>query len=164
MKEKEFVIVIVLFLTLIVVSTYMYYKTEKFNILGALAPYKKQLVQCIRECNREDPDTRLLQSGNFNCSVYCESVLTDMARRGVPPENVKILTTSDKCEKQCSGKYPNVEKNKCIGVCKCHNNVYKWCNNQCRYSTSPKHECMKDCGDVYLTNCNQTSWDWRTHG
>lgn len=172
MKGGNFTIIVFAFLTLIILLSYVYTEkanievssnVETFNILGALAPYRKKLATCLKECNRQNPDARLLQSGNFNCSLYCESVLTDMARRGVPPEHVKIDTSSKVCQNQCSSPH-KIEEDKCISTCECHHNVLKWCDNQCLYSTLNKEDCMKQCSDVYLTNCNQVSWDWRNHG
>ena len=102
MNGKSFSMVVFLFLALIIVSAYFYtesaneeksnLKPEGFsNVLGALAPYKSHLVQCIKECNRESPDNRLLESGNFNCSIYCESVLTDNSI-GICPNKLASTT------------------------------------------------------------------------
>lgn len=76
---------------------------EKWSVLGEMAPYRKQFGQCIDQCNRWDPSTSLFSGSNTNCGVYCESVFSQLARTGIPPEIVpRQRTYTEKCKRQCS--------------------------------------------------------------
>lgn len=137
------------------------------TVLGQLAPYQKHLSECINQCNREDPNRRLLAGSNINCGVYCESVVTEMAQRGIPPESIEIVNEESVCKKQCSGNLPSgrtptkQERDKCESMCQGQQNVAKYCSELwCPYSVFPRDECMKMCFDTATTNNNQVSWKW----
>mgnify|MGYP007073251012 FL=1 len=142
------------------------HKTENFDILGALAPYKDALYRCERDCEREDPSKRLLAPGNIGCDAYCQSTFTNLARNQAP--SPPVVTEYDECEEQCSkgpfAKNP-LSKDKCISMCHCHTEVKKWCRDlQCAYTDLDSDTCMKRCIESQATNCNQLSWTWKKHG
>ena len=141
-------------------------RTEGFDILGALAPYKDALYRCERDCEREDPSKRLLSSGNIGCDAYCQSVFSDMAKKNLPAP--PVVTEYDVCENQCSvGKFAKnpIAKDKCISMCHCHEEVKKWCRElQCPYTDQDPNECMRQCVATQAINCNQGSWTWKKHG
>ena len=139
-------------------------KSEGFNILGALAPYKDDLYKCQKECGREDPSKRLESSGNFSCSQYCQSYFTGLARAGLPPSPKKPETCETRCSKGPYGKN-SIAKNKCISMCNCHSEVKEWCRElQSPYSTLDARESMKQCIATQMVNCNSVGWSWMKHG
>ena len=137
--------------------------TEGYGtVLGQLAPYAEQLNECFNECNRSDPNTRLLAQGNINCGVYCESIFTEMAQNGTPPSEYPINNNMTLCEKQCDvdGASEN-EKRKCLSMCYGHNEVAQWCKELwCPYSLFDEETCMKHCTATWNTNNNQVAWKW----
>ena len=146
------------------------------QVLGSLAPYRSLINECINECNREDPDRRLQESGNWNCGVYCESAFSEFARKGIPPENLGFENTQTLCERQCSDATDHTltgnasidhnSKRKCISVCSGQNEVAEWCKEMwCPYQDDESNEvCMKGCMLNFNTNNNQNSWNWIAHG
>jgi len=144
-------------------------KSEGFDILGALAPYKQALYRCERDCEREDPSKRLLASGNIGCDYYCQSIFSKFAQNGPeasPPP--PVVTEYDSCESQCAAgpfAHNSIARDKCISMCHCHEEVKKWCRElQCPYTDLDSDVCMKECIANQMTNCNQVSWTWKKHG
>ena len=135
---------------------------EKYGgVLGQLADYQPELNECLNRCSRNDPSDRLSAHSNFNCSAYCNSVMTDKARRGVPPRKT-IPNNLEKCTRQCNTpKASENEKRKCISMCYGQNEVADWCKSLwCPYSLDYDDVCMKRCTSTWNTNNNQVSWKW----
>nr|QBK86350.1 MAG: hypothetical protein LCMAC102_01450 [Marseillevirus LCMAC102] len=168
MKELVFVLITVVLILgfLFIISKK---KSEGYGTpLGQLAPYVEQLNECINECDREDPNRRLLATGNWNCGKYCESIITDLAQKGVSPSSpfLRVRNSMTDCEKQCSGfGATHNEKRKCISMCFGRKEVGKWCKELwCPYSVEDDDECMRDCIATNSTNANQVAWTWMAHG
>lgn len=141
------------------------YKESYGTPLGQLAPYNALINECIDECNREDPNRRLGEAGNWNCGVYCESMATSLANAGIPPESLSYSNSMTKCEKQCEKGKTKLERRKCKSMCFGQNEVAKWCKElYCPYSLFPHDDCMQQCISVHNTNNNQTGWSWQIHG
>lgn len=150
----------VVFVILVVAVLLLCGKPEGF-ILGSAAPYKTQYNECLNQCVRSDPNKRFLSQANVNCGRYCDSVISDMARLGVPPSDTNISNSMTKCEKQCGGDTP--EQRKCLKMCYGQNEVAQWCKELwCPYSLSPNDKCMRRCFSTWTANNNQFSgWKWR---
>jgi len=161
------ILIILLVLTLLIGVLYLNKREKYGNVLGAAAPYEKILEQCLSNCDREDPDQRLQEHGNWPCSEYCHSMVTELARRGVDPSTISMGETTPKsCKEQCTSDSPlitNEDKRKCESVCQGEYEVAKWCKALwCPYrpNNQPEDECMKECILTKTTNNNQVSWTW----
>jgi len=157
---------VLLIIIILIVCVCRASKKESYGTpLGQLAPYRAFYNECINQCERQDPNRRFLAPGNINCGIYCESVMTDLAQRGVPPESLSFSNSMTDCEKQCAhGKTKN-ERDNCKSVCFGQNEVAKWCKElYCPYSMFPHDDCMDQCIAVNTTNNNQVAWTWQIHG
>lgn len=147
--------------------------------IGALGEYQALYYKCISDCEREDPSKYLGKTkGSLMCDAYCNSTITDMARRGgasyigdsitpksytsypgvgeFPPPTVK--TRIDECYEQCGEGRPGYE---CRSNCACQGEVSAKCTQECAYSYLPKDACMDQCSKFYSVNCTSTSWTWK---
>lgn len=132
------------------------------SVLGQLADYQVELNECLNRCTRSDPSDRLLSTGDLYCDMYCNSVITEKANRGIPPKKSIASNNMVKCRKQCDepGTTPE-EKRKCLSMCYGHNEVADWCKTLwCPYSLNDNDKCMKWCTSTWNTNNNQLSWKW----
>jgi hypothetical protein len=166
MNNPLLIFVVIVAFILIFLCLWPHNKSENFGqVLGALAPYREQIGECIAECDREDPSRRLLAPGNWNCGTYCESVFTKLAEKGVDPKLIKIKNSFTTCEKQCENAPSENSRRKCISMCFGQNEVAKWCKELwCPYTDIDNSECMRDCVRINTTNNNQLAWTWMAHG
>ena len=164
MSELIFVVIVIAVLVIALCLHNHNYKTpiESYgSVMGQLAPYAEQMNQCINECNRSDPNNRLTEQSNIHCGMYCESIITDMANRGIPPNAYPIRNNMTVCEKQCSGGKTHDERRKCLSMCHGQREVAQWCKELwCPYSLWPKDECLSQCIALWNSNNNQNSWTW----
>ena len=162
MNNTQLLILVLVILAVLMVC-YNRQSSEGYGVpLGQLAPYRKQYGQCLDQCNREDPGRRLLPQTNVNCDLYCNSVLTDAAERGIPPSSFQFSDSTSQCKKSCADPSATEnEKRKCISMCFGRNEVSKWCKELwCPYSTLPEGECIKQCTLTNLANTDQVAWTW----
>lgn len=93
---------------------------ENFKVLGALGNQKETYYQCLSECERSDPGKRLTPSdGSQSCMSYCDSIITDLTRRGGPsyPDELpvaeavgKIVANDNASRSQSASIYdPNIK-------------------------------------------------------
>ena len=137
--------------------------SERFgNVLGQLGPYQVELNECLKRCTRTDPSDRLLPMGNMYCSMYCDTIMTEKAKRGIPPRDFIVTNNLDKCQRQCNKPDTSPqEKRTCISTCYGHNEVVDWCKSLwCPYSLDNQDRCMKHCTSTWNTNNNQVAWKW----
>ena len=170
MRELKLVIIVValcMFLLFLKFSgnlscTSVDYTENYGSVLGQLAPYQEQLNECVSQCEKTDPNTRLLPQANINCGRYCEFVMTEFANKGTHPASIPINNTTKKCEKQCNviGSTEN-EQRKCVSMCEGRNEIAKWCKELwCPYSLFDEDKCMNWCTSTGNINNNQVSWEW----
>lgn len=139
---------------------------ENFNMLGELAPYQKQLYVCLDECNRSKPTDHLANQGNMYCSMYCYSMIGEMARKGIPPEAIPPMRTSEsECKKRCNlPGYSHRARQQCIDSCFGEMEVAKYCKEQlCPYTDRNHDSCMRDCILNNSVSNVSNSWTWQTH-
>ena len=129
-----FVIIIIIFVILSCSDK----KQEHYSqVLGSLAPYRNYLYQCLSNCEREDPNTFMgIGKGNWNCQNYCYQQALS--------ENKKFLN-----------------KNYVAPILSCPQEVVSKCKQECKYSSSPFTQCVTDCSNNMLINCNSISWTWK---
>ena len=161
MKQTTLICIIIGILLLIFLLSRS--STERYGtVLGAAGNYGQGLVNCLNDCEREDPDKRLQGQSNFNCSIYCDYVISDMAQKGIPPEEFPVHNNLKKCEIQCSA--PNAtetEFRKCVSVCYGQREALQYCKElQCPYSLDDENTCLKQCASTQGINSNQVSWNW----
>jgi hypothetical protein len=185
MKPQGIILVAILVLVtvLVLVQANKPSQPEGMAILGALAPYQAHLNECIDQCNRSDPNSRLFSGSNTNCGVFCQSVFTQFARSGVSPDDIPLITNQSICEKGCEDHmktlpeyiedrlHPKLRqemKRKCVNMCTGQRNAAEWCKKiQCPYSNQYFEDghkgvpgCMKQCMANTTTNNNQNQWTW----
>lgn len=175
MQSQIILIVLLIIVVFIVVSTATKSQENFAQVLGALGPYKKELAECISECERQDPNKRMQSNGNINCDKRCYSIISTIARSNKNRENSKIYadyvnpigdkgdnkTETEECEEICSiAPATHTSYRKCVSMCKCQKEVQSWCSRLwCPYSNDK--DCMSNCMRVNLSNCNQVSWNWK---
>lgn len=162
MKDLSIVLVVVCVAMLVLLVVWNRRKSEKFGILGAAAPYQAQLSQCITQCNRSDPNNRLMPQNNLYCEDYCNDVVSSFAESGIPAKNIPISDNYTLCESQCNTPDSTPEqRKKCISMCYGQNQVAQWCKELwCPYSLWDDDQCMDLCFRTWNTNNNQVSWEW----
>jgi len=141
---------------------------QNFQILAAAGPYQAQYVQCLNECQKEDPGDRL-GVNNLTCGAYCDSVITELIENGIPPEDVPIKNNLTECEQECNEKaFPDSTKEdirKCISSCHGAKEVSQYCAELwCPYSRFPHDLCMNMCTSSNGANNNQNAWNWGRFG
>lgn len=155
---------ILIFIAIIVIVILFLKKSrESFVPIGAAAKYQDVLVNCLNQCDMQDPSSRLNPSGsNMNCNAYCEFIVSDMQNKDVPPEDFPLINFSlDTCEKKCGSASTSHEKRECLGLCYSNIQAAQWCKEiQCPYSNFGEGECMKMCTSSKIINNNQTRWNW----
>lgn len=156
----EFIII----LSLILIFFVIYHRQNKEGygtVLGSAANYQEQLVNCLNQCEKEDPDKRLLPQANLNCAAYCDYIISDMAEKGIPPSEFPLINFSlNDCENKCSkGSYS--ERRACLGLCYSEHEIAQWCKEiQCPYSYYDEDDCMKMCISTKQVDNNQMRWNW----
>lgn len=163
MKLKSHHIVIALFVLLFV--AYLYKRREKFKVLGALGNQKDLYYRCLSECEKSDPAKQMSPSkGSQMCQAYCDSVLTDMTRRGGPsyPHDLPISEASvttipdssfEKCGDGTHGEW-------CRSQISTAGEIDEKCRQDCAYSTLPVEICMRDCSRNKVGN-KSSGWSWK---
>lgn len=161
-----FIVVTVVLVLLIIYITKNRCNNENFNLLGELAPYQKQLYVCLDECNRSKPTDHLANQGNMNCSMYCYSMIGEMARKGIPPDRMPPMRTSEsECKRKCDlPGYSHRARQQCIDSCFGETEVAKYCKEQlCPYTDKNHRVCMRDCILNNSVNNVSNSFTWQTH-
>jgi hypothetical protein len=128
------------------------------DVLGQLGPYKEELNDCLNNVMKDDP-TSSLKYPNLFGSMYCNSMLTEKARRGIPP-NKYPNSNINICREQCEipGMSYN-KKRKCIIDCHNFREVADKCSVEvCPYTKMDPKVCMKDCISKWSVNSN---WSWK---
>jgi len=144
-------------------------QVEPFGqILGAAGPYQKQYVQCLNECQKEDPNDRLGHN-NLTCGYYCDAVITEMSNQGIPPKDVELddnlLQCSQECAKHSTYDTTRRDYQKCVSGCYGAKEVSQWCKELwCPYSRFPQDLCMNMCTSSNGANNNQNAWKWGRFG
>lgn len=74
------------------------------TITGTLAPYSKEMTECARRCNLQDPRSRLYGGTNIGCNDYCENLFMREQAKKTPPSSLKeeFVSTIEKCNMLCN--------------------------------------------------------------
>lgn len=155
--------ILVLFGVIIVIVLFIlfYRKKEPYEgIIGAASKYRNQYSNCLHECRNEDPSRRMDPMVNLGCTMYCDSTVTDLTRRGVDPRDIIVRDTTSDCIEMCTiPGYNKEEVDECISKCSGITEVAKWCAEmECPHSLLPKKECMNSC--IATMNANNSSVEW----
>ena len=136
-------------------------KIEEFgDVLGALGPYQAQIAAAIDQTRQTDPSKRLEPGNDWNAGMYIQSTFTDMARKGIPPQ--EPITIISRCTEQCKSNDP-LASQKCTGMCYCRENCRVSCEIDCEYTDEPRESCLRGCMATKTTNCNQFAWGFADH-
>ena len=131
--------------------------SEKFKVLGTLSPFNEVYYHCLSECERGDPADHLLPThGSMACQEYCDSVITDLTRRGGPsyPDEYpvappQIITTNDEAYMVCG---EGTKGDWCRQIYATDKEIDSKCRQDCKYSTEPVAECMALCTKAKSAN------------
>ena len=160
--------VVILILVLVFVFCYVMHKkgnSENFKVLGELANQKALYYRCLYECERGDPDKYLTKTkGSMACQEYCDSVITDIVRRGgpsypfdVPSEPVAVFTPIDKSYEKCGS---GTHGNRCRELESTNSEIKEKCRQECEYSTLSNDQCMSDCFRA-RSSSKSRGWSWK---
>lgn len=156
---------IVFGLAILLVLGYFVKSRETFKVLGALGNQKQVYYRCLSECEKSDPAKQMSPSkGSKMCQVYCDSVLTDVTRRGGPSylrdfpvaeaSATSIPDTSfTKCGDGTHGEW-------CRSQVSTAGEIDEKCRQDCAYSTLPEERCMRDCTNILVGN-KSSGWSWK---
>ncbi len=155
----------------IVVAIYYYLsrRREPFKVVGGMGPYKDLYYKCSSDCERSDPGKQLSPThGNMMCQEYCDSVITDIARRGgpsypldarvaTPPLSGGISTSVDDAFAVCGDGGENAW---CRDKYFTATEIDSKCQQDCEYSTYPTKTCMDLCAKSKKGNFSR-GWTWK---
>lgn len=149
----------------VVIILYLCSTKENFKVLGNLSSQRQMYYQCLSECERSDPALRLTPTkGSMMCQAYCDSAITDIARRGgpsypqdIPVAPVGISTRIDKAYAKCGD---GTKGNQCRKNFATNGEIDEKCRQNCAYSPLETGDCMKTCSDVLAVN-KTTGWSWK---
>ena len=159
MSQTWLILGALLTITLIV----LYLRKENFKIMGSLGPYTNLYRECMSACEKSDPNKQLGQThGSMMCAQYCDSVLTDVARRGGrtdPNEchvgGVNPVTVSDRAYSACGdGSWGEA----CRREFMTSEETLTKCAQDCQYSPEPG--CIDECRKVRYAS-SSTGWSWK---
>ena len=156
--------VVLIIVIVIVVLSCAKDRKEKFLILGALAPYKKDLVNCLNHCEHDDPNKRFGPS-HTNCSLFCIGELTKASKNNIKPGTVfgseydsAISYCSDPPKSKLNSRTPYAKRTKVMsshspqstkGICYDRYNKAELCGKLwCPYSLDDN--CMHYCQSGWL--------------
>lgn len=155
-------------------------RKENFKVLGSMGPYTDLYYKCTSDCERSDPGKQLSPThGNMMCQGYCDSIITDLARRGGPSypmdlptastKNIKtrpaiaglgsggVVTSLDKSYQMCGDGEANAW---CREKYFTGTEIDAKCRQDCEYSTYPTAKCMELCSASKKGNYS-LGWSWK---
>jgi len=138
---------------------------ERFKVLGNLATQGPMYYRCLSECERSDPALRMTPTkGSMMCQAFCDSTITDIARRGgpsypndYPVEEIVPVTRIDKAYDVCGD---GTKGEQCRKNFATNGEIDEKCRQNCAYSSLEVKDCMKTCADVHAVN-KTTGWSWK---
>jgi hypothetical protein len=154
-----FIFLMVIFI-LILTSTADSPCVEKFgNLLGSLGPYKEELNECLNQVEKSNIDSRT----NLIGSMYCNSILTEKSKRGLPPVKYPRYNNLNICRRECDLPGMTYNKNReCINICHGLREAADICAVEfCPYSDLDPEICMEACISRMTVTNNQSSWNWK---
>jgi hypothetical protein len=140
-------------------------KKEDFKVLGAMGNQNELYYKCLYECERSDPGKQMTPTkGSRTCLAYCDSIITDIARRGGPsypldlqvvgiPVETAIDSTYEKCGDGTHGA-------RCRSLLATASEIDQKCRQDCEYSTLPGKMCMNQCSQSRSSN-KSSGWSWK---
>lgn len=158
-------ILIVLFLVLVFILCSLKKSNENFKVLGSMGNLKSLYYRCINECEKTDPTKQMTPTkGSMACLAYCDSIITDLARRGgasytddLKIGNVNVNTNIDDAYNMCG---PGTRGSKCRSVLTTNYQIDDKCRQDCEYSTLPQEICMDNCSQS-RSSANSIGWSWK---
>jgi len=165
-----------------IIELVKFFKRETFKVMGSLGPYKQDYATCLRNCQADDP-THYMSNDKLQCGQYCDWLFSELDRSQVDriPHKLcngdtvtnmsykrdlstdKLISThapqrlyNDQvaCQELCGSDL------NCSRACVCHNEVAKFCAENCKYSSLPHDQCMEYCAKSKSINC-VTSGGWQ---
>lgn len=138
---------------------------ENFKVVGNMGPFKNIYYKCSSACERSDPGKQLSPThGNMMCQEYCDSVITDIARRGGPSYPSDYYSKDDTIKTPIDISYEicgDGEQNKwCRDKFVTASEIDSKCRQNCEYSTYPVEQCMDLCTKSNKGNYSR-GWTWK---
>jgi hypothetical protein len=156
-------------------------KRESFKVVGTIGPYKDLYYKCQSDCERSDPGKQLSPAhGNLMCDRYCDSVITDLTRRGGPsyPLDVPTMSTANNAfppydirnlgsggvERSIDQSFKICGDGEANAWCRekffTASEIDAKCQQDCQYSTYPTKQCMTLCAASKAGNYS-LGWSWK---
>ena len=128
------------------------------ELVGPIAPVKKDYGKCLSECQRQDPYAKIVCGGPW-CGRSCNVAATKTAE--CLNLGYKLPQQLDACEDACSGIENRMTRKECYNKCKGVSEVTSWCKvTQCPYSSDPE-SCVKVCTRMNVARNSGGSWSWK---
>jgi hypothetical protein len=141
-------------------------KRESFKVLGSMGAHQRELYyKCTSACERSDPGKQLSPThGNMMCQAYCDSVISDIARRGGPSypmdylaKDPELKSINDIAFHVCGD---GVENRWCRDKLATGMEIDAKCRQDCEYSQYTIDECMNLCAKSKKGNYSR-GWTWK---
>ncbi|HMP29091.1 MAG TPA: hypothetical protein PKD85_05805 [Saprospiraceae bacterium] len=160
--------IIVILILVAIVALCLFLKErqkEDFKVLGSMGNLKGLYYQCLNQCEKSDPAKNMSPTkGSMACQAYCDSIITDLARRGgpsyrddLPIGNVNVITNIDKTYASCGD---GTHGARCRSLKATDYQIDDKCRQDCEYSTLPKRQCMERCSQTKASS-KSTGWSWK---
>lgn len=138
---------------------------EGFKVLGTLGKQNQLYYRCLSECERSDPGKRMTPThGSSSCLSYCDSVITDLTRRGgstyVEDHPVAAATIIDRVDESYLRCGDGTHGAYCRQLYATDGEIDEKCRQKCEYSTSSTGECMELCTLAHSAN-HSRGWSWK---
>jgi hypothetical protein len=159
------IIVILIILAIIASCLFIKREKEKFKVLGSMGNLKSLYYRCLNQCEKSDPAKHMSPTkGSMTCQAYCDSIITDLARRGgpsyrddLPIGRVNVITDIDDAYARCGD---GTHGARCRSLMATDYQIDEKCRQDCEYSTMPVERCMEGCSQAKASS-KTTGWSWK---
>lgn len=135
------------------------------KVLGTLGKQKQLYYRCLGQCERSDPNKHMAPThGSMACLEYCDSMITDIARRGgstyyedLPVASAVVIDRADESYLKCGDGSHGA---RCREMYATDGEIDEKCRQECQYTSMPVKECMWLCAGRYEGN-KSLGWSWK---
>lgn len=168
MKRLYILLVVLIFIFCIAFSRGCTNDQERFKVLGTMGPSANSLYyRCLSECEKSDPAKQMSPSkGSMTCLAYCDSVITDLMRRGGPsyPNDLsvagsipRVILNIDDAYSRCGD---GTHGQRCRSLVTTDYQINDKCRQDCEYSTLSAEQCMNQCSQS-RSSAKSSGWSWK---
>lgn len=159
------ILLIVIGIVLAIFCVWKVKEREQFKVLGAMGNLKGLYYKCLHECEKSDPTKHMTPSkGSMTCLAYCDSIITDLSRRGgpsypldLPIDKIPVTTGVDLTYQKCGD---GTHGNRCRSLLGTSLEIDDKCRQDCQYSTMSDKDCMVSCSKIRSPS-KSSGWSWK---